>query len=118
MQKGGHVNSFEDVSRALQLTKWRYGGGTALGKPRPLKDSPEPLTNYKDVSKIVSISSFKAKIKQLYIITNFPKFSKKYIPNATFVNNFRKRLRVYSQESGLRRLDPMNIIVSRLEMYI
>ena len=45
--RGGSLQSLQDVARARQLAAWRYG---AYGIVRPLKDSPEPLTNYKDVS--------------------------------------------------------------------
>lgn len=47
IQRHGRINSVESLSRAMQLLRWRYG--SEEGGVRPLKDSPEPLTNYKDV---------------------------------------------------------------------
>lgn len=47
IQRHGRINSVESLSRAMQLLRWRYG--SEEGGVRPLKDSPEPLTNYKDL---------------------------------------------------------------------
>ena len=48
LQKRGRLQDVQQFSRSLQFTKWRYELG--LDKLRSLKDSPEPLTNYQDVS--------------------------------------------------------------------
>lgn len=51
LHKSGRVRSFEDAVRVVDATKLRFGSPT--GVPRSLKDSPEPLTNYEDVSCVV-----------------------------------------------------------------
>ena len=48
LQKRGRLQDVQQFSRSLQFTKWRYELG--LDKLRSPKDSPEPLTNYQDVS--------------------------------------------------------------------
>ena len=42
------MKSLEDVAHAIDIAKWRYG--SLPDGLRALKDSPEPLTNYQDVS--------------------------------------------------------------------
>ena len=44
---GPPIKKLEDLAKSRSRVEWKYKGG----KPRNLGDSPEPLTDYQDVSR-------------------------------------------------------------------